>query len=196
MQTNMLLKSVNIARYAFTLLRCKAKYGKRVFIGKTGSIIEIPKLSVKGHGAIHISDHCGMEYCEIVAIDGVVTIGDHTFLGANDSIVCRGRVSIGSHCSIAPNITIYDHNHNFGANGIEKGYRIKDVQIGNNVWIGVGAIILAGTDIGDNCVIGAGTVVHGYIPPNSLVTSTRELSITRLGERNGKSSDNNPRIQC
>lgn len=43
------------------------------------------------------------------------------------------------------------------------------VYIGNNVFIGMGATILMGADIGDNCIIGAGSVVKGTIPPNSVV---------------------------
>jgi acetyltransferase-like isoleucine patch superfamily enzyme len=49
--------------------------------------------------------------------------------------------------------------------GIEFG---KEVIIGDNVWIGGNATILPGTTIGDNCVIGAGSVVTKSIPHNSL----------------------------
>ena len=56
--------------------------------------------------------------------------------------------------------------------GIIDGHRphfIKEIKIGNHTFIGAKAILLPGTQIGDNCIIGAGTVVKGTIPNNSVV---------------------------
>jgi len=47
--------------------------------------------------------------------------------------------------------------------------RIQKTTIGNNVFIGIGAIVLAGSHIGDNVIVGAGSVVRGDIPSNSVV---------------------------
>lgn len=177
----MVRKAINFLRYLIASLFYKSRFGKKVFIGTTTHMTGIPKVTVSRGGTVYISAHCGMEKCEIVAINGgTVQIGEHTFLGSNDIVVSRGNVIIGSNCSIAPNVSIYDHNHVFGALGLQQGYTVKDVQIGNNVWIGVGVIILAGTTIGDNCVIGAGSVVHGCIPKNSLVTNSREIKVREL----------------
>ena len=54
------------------------------------------------------------------------------------------------------------------------------VYIGNNVFIGMGATILMGADIGDNCIIGAGSVVKGTIPPNSVVAGNPARVICKL----------------
>ena len=43
------------------------------------------------------------------------------------------------------------------------------INIGNNVWIGINAIILKGTKIGDHSIVGAGSVVKGEFPPYSLI---------------------------
>ena len=56
------------------------------------------------------------------------------------------------------------------------------VYIGNNVFIGMGATILMGADIGDNCIIGAGSVVKGTIPPNSVVAGNPARVICNLDE--------------
>lgn len=45
----------------------------------------------------------------------------------------------------------------------------KPIVIGNNVWIGVNAIILKGSMIGENSIVGAGSVVNGLFPANSLI---------------------------
>lgn len=177
----MVKKGINFLRYFLVSLFYKMKFGKNASIGVTTYMIATPKISISGGGSVHISDHCRMEKCELAAVSGgKIKIGEYTSLGSNDLLVSRGNVVIGSYCSIAPNVSIYDHNHVFGASGLKPGYIVKDIQIGNNVWIGVGVIILAGTTIGDNCVIGAGTVVHGNIPAGSLVTSSREIKIKKL----------------
>ena len=46
---------------------------------------------------------------------------------------------------------------------------VKDVFIGRNVFVGAGCTILPGTHIGNDCIIGAGTVCYGAIPDNSVV---------------------------
>jgi acetyltransferase-like isoleucine patch superfamily enzyme len=53
----------------------------------------------------------------------------------------------------------------------------RSIVIGNNVWIGAGAIILPGTTIGDGAVIAAGTVVKGRIPGRSIVKAETSLKI-------------------
>ncbi|MBT1161021.1 MULTISPECIES: serine O-acetyltransferase [Bifidobacterium] len=63
---------------------------------------------------------------------------------------------IGERCNIRQNITI-GHSHG------------KYPIIGNDVFIGAGAIILGGITIGDGCVIGAGAVVTRSFPPNSVI---------------------------
>lgn len=185
------MKVTNLFRYFSYTLFSKLRYGSHISIGKTGSIEGFPRLiSVRG-GNIHIGKHCMIDRCEAVSVEGNLVVGEYTGIGSGCSIVCRGEISIGVHCAIAPNVTIYDHNHNFGANGIEPGYQIRAVSIGDHVWIGTGTIILAGTTIGNHCVIGAGTVVHGNIPPHSLVTGSRELVIRRLEDKHGKSNNHN-----
>lgn len=188
------MKVNNLLRYLLVCAMSKVKYGKRVSVGKTLSVVAIPRISTSGQGKVEIAAHCRIDNCEIVSVDGNVKIGQYTCLGLNDSIISRGSISIGRNCYIAPNVTIYDHNHNFGPNGIEAGYSIKDVKVGDHVWLGVGVIILAGTEIGNDCVIGAGTVVHGKIPEKSLVTGNRELLIRKLEDTHGKSCNYHPGV--
>lgn len=55
--------------------------------------------------------------------------------------------------------------------------------IGNGTWVGANVTILKGTVIGEKCVIGAGTVVSGMIPPHSIAKSGRELEIVPIEKR-------------
>ena len=86
-------------------------------------------------------------------------------------------------------MVIYDHDHKFGEDGIRSGYNTAPVMIEKNCWIGAGVIILRGTHIGEGSVIGAGCVVKGEIPPHSLVTADRSLSINPI---KSKKAEENP----
>lgn len=103
-------------------------------------------------------------------------IGNNSSINCNNMIACRERIEIGDNVMLSPNVQIYDHDHDFRVvGGVKAGkYRTNPVKIGNNVWIGANTVILRGTEIGDNCVIGAGCVVKGSIPANSTFIQKRE----------------------
>lgn len=109
----------------------------------------------------------------------ICEIGDNTAINSNNVIACREEVRIGSNVQLSPNVQIYDHDHDFRANGgiIEGKYRTAPVIIGDNVWIGCNSVILRGSNIGNNCVIGAGCIIKGNIPDNSLIIQKRESEI-------------------
>lgn len=75
---------------------------------------------------------------------------------------------------------VYDHNHRFADSTQqikEQGYTTAPVKIGQHCWFGSNVVVLKGTKIGDNCVIGAGCVIAEDIPNNSVVTMNRQLVI-------------------
>jgi len=59
---------------------------------------------------------------------------------------------------------------------------VKDVFIGDNVFIGAGCVILPGTEIGADCIIGAGTVCSGRIPPRSVVTGQKFRTVKSIDD--------------
>lgn len=81
-------------------------------------------------------------------------------------------LTIGSHVAMTGPVTILLHDYSVGVTKVWTHGEVlgsqKPVTIGNNVFIGWGATILAGTNIGDNCVIGAGSVVSGQVEGNSI----------------------------
>lgn len=118
------------------------------------------------------------------ALDGgKMVIGRRVIVNRNCLFICRSSIRIGNHCTFGPNICIYDHDHMFGEEGVRQGYKYGDVIIDDHCWIGAGVIILRNTHIGEGSVIGAGCVVKGEIPPHSLVTQDRRLSITRIKDQ-------------
>jgi acetyltransferase-like isoleucine patch superfamily enzyme len=103
-----------------------------------------------------------------------LTIGNNTGISAT-AIVCSLRVSIGDFVKIGGNTVIYDtdfHSLDAGqrANPATDPINTKSaaVTIGNHVFIGAHSTILKGVSIGDNSIIGSGSVVTKNIPPNEI----------------------------
>lgn len=118
-------------------------------------------------------------------------IGDNCEMGDMTHIVAREKIEIGENVLIASKCFISDTNH-----GVYKGENqdspetppnqrkliTKPVKIGNNVWIGENAVILAGTEIGDGCIIGANSVVKGIIPSNVIAGGSPVKLLKKYGQ--------------
>jgi len=109
--------------------------------------------------------------CEIPEI----RVGDNTGFGHGVTFDIAGKLTIGKQCLIAGGVTFQDcgghsivpEKRAYGESPKEKD--IRDITIGDNVWIGAGAFIAPGARIGENCVVAANTTVSTNIPSNSLV---------------------------
>ena len=100
---------------------------------------------------------------------GHVTVGDDEYINFGCIILDCAEVTIGSHCLLGPNIGIYPVNHAIDpAERAAGGCQGKPVHIGENVWLGGDVKITAGVTIGDNSIIGTGSVVTRNIPANVI----------------------------
>ncbi|NEA50656.1 sugar O-acetyltransferase [Streptomyces sp. SID10815] len=94
-----------------------------------------------------------------------ITIGARTFVNYHLTALDVAAIVIGEDCQIGPNVQLLTPTH-----PLEPGPRrdkleaARPITIGNNVWLGGGAIVLPGVTIGDNAVIGAGAVVTKDVP--------------------------------
>lgn len=107
-------------------------------------------------------------------------IGVGSGIGWNFCVRGSGKVVIGKYCAIGENVRIITSNHettclalNYNLQSKLTGRRMAgeklDVVIGNDVWIGDGAIILPGTSIGNGAIVGAGAVVTKSVAPFTVV---------------------------
>lgn len=105
-------------------------------------------------------------YCDY---GGNMVVGEKVFFNFNCVVLDVMRVTIGSRTLFAPNVQIYTATHPMDwrerASGLEFA---KPVTIGQDVWVGGGAVICPGVTIGDRAIIGAGSVVTKDIPADVL----------------------------
>jgi acetyltransferase-like isoleucine patch superfamily enzyme len=104
--------------------------------------------------------------------EGRVEIGDKTVMGQECTISAYQHVRIGQQCVIADRAMFIDFDH--GVVEVERpirqqGIYKRDVIVGSNVWIGYGACVLRGVNVGDNSIVGTNSVVTKDVPANAVV---------------------------
>lgn len=105
-----------------------------------------------------------------------IEIGENTFVNTNCVFLDDNLIKIGKNGLIAPHVQIYTASHPIKASeriyqqegGTRYHTSSKPVIIGNNVWIGGGAVIFPGVKIGNNVTIGAGSIVTKDLPDDVL----------------------------
>ena len=98
-----------------------------------------------------------------------IEIGENFFANVNCVILDGAAVRFGDNVFIAPDCGFYTAGHPFDVEQRNKGLEYAHpITVGNNVWIGAKVCVLPGVTIGDNCVIGAGSIVTRDIPAGSL----------------------------
>ena len=98
-----------------------------------------------------------------------IHIGDNFYANHNLVILDEAPVIFGDNVFIAPNCGFYTAGHPIDAAERNRGLEYaRPITVGNDVWIGPDVCVLPGVTIGDDCVIGAGSVVVKDIPPHSV----------------------------
>lgn len=96
-----------------------------------------------------------------------IIAGENLFMNFNCVVLDCALVTIGNNVQFGPNVQIYTATHPLIASERIKGPELaKPITIGDNVWIGGGAIICPGVNIGENTTIGSGAVVTKDVPAN------------------------------
>jgi acetyltransferase-like isoleucine patch superfamily enzyme len=182
---------------------CK-RYGRRL---RTGTYIHW----VQGKGDIIIGDNvridgkCVFTFAARFADRPVLEIGDHTGIGHDCIFVVGKRIAIGRHCAISGGALI------FGSSGHPSDpaarlarqppsvEEVREVVIGDGVWIGMRAIVFPGVRIGEGSIISAGSVVRTHVPPYAVVAGNPARVVFRLprpGQASGPAKNSVPPVRA
>lgn len=159
----------------------------------SGSYIDFPVASLFGARAIHLGrDTLVGRGCTLMVgytpddVDlperGLV-IGDRCVIGAGSTLTAHGSITLGDDVWFGQDVFVSDASHGYQDVETPIGLQLGDherVSIGAGSWVGHGAVILPGSTIGRNVVVGAGTVVHGEVPDHSVVVGVPGKVVRRL----------------
>ena len=116
-----------------------------------------------------------------------IEVGKNCFINYNCTVLDNAKVKLGDNCLIAPGVSIYTAGHTLHPDARALGYEYGiEVTVGDNVWIGGNAVICPGVHIGNNVVIGAGSVVTHDIPDWSLAAGNPCRVIRAITEEDKK----------
>lgn len=131
--------------------------------------------------ALSIGDYCRIkENVWLACYGGRIDIGDHVLIGRNTVIHGHGGVAIGKWAMVGSNVVIVSASHVYWRDGEPmqtQGFAVEPVAIGENTWIGSNAVVLGGVHIGDNVVVGAGSVVTRNLESNKVYAGVPAVSI-------------------
>jgi Acetyltransferase (isoleucine patch superfamily) len=151
---------------------------KKLKIGINSIIQRNVKFEIFDKGSIYIGNNIGIrENCLFsVAENGKIDIGDNCFFNRGCIVASHLNIFIGDGTKFGPGVFVYDHDYDFKNEDptLRSKHITSPVVIGKNCWIGAGTVILRGTKIGDNSVVGAGAVIKGEYKENSLVIQKRD----------------------
>lgn len=113
-----------------------------------------------------------------------IEVGEDFYMNHNCVILDAAKVHFGAHVFIAPNCAFYTAEHPLNKEERNQGLEYaRPIFVGNDVWIGGNVVVLPGVTIGDNCVIGAGSVVTKDIPANSIAYGNPCRVVRKIEEK-------------
>lgn len=166
------------------------------------------KLIIRGKGKVHIGDHTTIHGTLIIDSSGEVIvsnncgfgcyrhqinrltarvptarifIGPHSFYNGAE-ITALTSIEIGKRCNISDVLIEDDDYHSVEIDRWNPAARVKSfpITVGENVWIGSRSVVLKGVSIGDNSVVGLGTVVRKSVPGNCIVIGNPQQIVKQL----------------
>lgn len=115
----------------------------------------------------------------------VVRIGDRCLIGRNSALVGHFRIDVEDDVYMGMGVYITDQNHGYEDPTVPIGRQMPTeapVRVGAGSWIGSGAVVLPGSDIGRHVVVAANAVVRGVVPDYSVVAGVPARVVRRLDE--------------
>ncbi len=113
-----------------------------------------------------------------------VHFGSHIYANFNLTLVDDTHIYVGDYTQFGPNVVLATAGHPICPELRERGYQYNaPIRIGRNCWLGAGAVVVPGVTIGDNVVVGAGSVVARDLPSNVVTAGSPCRILREVGER-------------
>jgi len=171
-------------RLLICLRRCRLAirfFGRAIDIDPTSLVSPRSDIRDCGGGRIKIGKNCEIHpYSMILSYGGSIQIGDNCSLNPFAIIYGMCGVRLGNGVRIAAHTVIIPANHVVSPDGRpfhESGVAGRGIDIGDNVWLGAGVVVLDGVSIGRNSIVGAGSVVTKSVPENTTVAGVPARTI-------------------
>jgi len=137
----------------------------------------------------------------IESLGGIICIGDDVSIGQNLHLISYSNVQIGASTTISANVFISDVDHEYNTIGLhilKQNLVAKNTAIGTNCFIGYGSVILPGTLLGKQNIVGANSVVKGSFPDFCVIAGSPAKIIKRYDVSDGiwKKTDNIGNFIC
>ena len=171
---------MQIIKYGFSIIIVvflKLQYGRKMSINWRQLLHPSTVIKIDGNGKVSLGRITRTRRnCTLLCLDGELVIGKGLFMNQNAMITCVHSIEIGDNVTIANNVVIVDHDHNYKKD-VDTQFVSQKVTIGDNTWVGANVTILKGANIGHDCVIAAGTVVRqGNYPPFSIIYNKQDIA--------------------
>lgn len=157
----------------------RVRCSERLVVGSFAAIGEGSRIDASGHRGVQLGQGAKLGRRVIVTTTSQLSkrgvglrLGDFTGIGDCAHIGCSGGVTFGNNVITGPYLTCHSQEHI--TDDLEtpirlQGTREAEVVVGDDVWIGARVTLLSGAQVGDGCIVAAGSVVRGTFPPRSVI---------------------------
>lgn len=157
----------------------------KMFYGKIGKRCYIaPALYVKRRKKIYLGNDVRIlpNMRAEVYNDGFIKFEGDNSVGQNLHIISGANLEIGYGTTISSNVFIsnIEHSYTINQSALKNDFKIKDVKIGKYCFIGTGAVILPGTILGDNVIVGANSTVKGVFNDGLIIAGSPAKIVKEL----------------
>jgi len=163
------------------------KFGKGVTLERGVIMDGLMRHGIKLGDHVRIGPYSTLVGAPVSNLGEGITIGANSAVDAYSFIGSAGPVTIGENVIMGQHVCFHPENHNFDRTDIPiklQGTVRQGITIEDDVWVGANVTFLDGAHVGQGCVIGAGSLVRGNIPPYSVAVGTPARIIRTRNPRN------------
>jgi acetyltransferase-like isoleucine patch superfamily enzyme len=186
------LKGCEVGRRARVAWSVEFHAGHGISLGDDVQVLRNSTLdatSARSGRSLRIGAACRLkENVWLACYGGSIEVGERVLIGRNTVLYGHGDIVVGAGTMIGPNVTVVSSEHVYWAETGAfqgQGFTREPIEIGANVWLGANCVVLAGSRIEPDVVVGAGAVVSGALPSGYVYAGVpaRPLKPLREGTR-------------